>query len=87
MEPESPSPYLQVPANCPFPEPTLSGPQEPPQVQGDQNSLCTWRLYCNHQVYKDFLIILYKRLNTKISDLFVTKPVRTRTSQLATPLL
>ena len=29
MEPESSSPYSQVPANCPYPEPTPSSPQNP----------------------------------------------------------
>ena len=28
-------------------------------VQGDQKSLCTWRLYCNDQVHRDFLITLH----------------------------
>ena len=30
MEPESPSPYPQVPATCPYPEPTPSSPHDPP---------------------------------------------------------
>ena len=29
-EPESPSPYPQVPATCPYPEPTPSNPHDPP---------------------------------------------------------
>jgi hypothetical protein len=29
MEPESPSPYPQVTANCPYPEPTPSSPHDP----------------------------------------------------------
>ena len=32
MEPESPSPYPQVPATCPYPEPTPSGPHDPLQI-------------------------------------------------------
>jgi len=28
MEPESPSPYPQVPATCPYPEPTPSSPHD-----------------------------------------------------------
>jgi hypothetical protein len=31
MEPESPSPYTQVPATCPYPEPTPSSPHDPLQ--------------------------------------------------------
>jgi hypothetical protein len=30
MEPESPSPYPQVLATCPYPEPNPTSPQEPP---------------------------------------------------------
>jgi hypothetical protein len=30
MEPESPSPYPQVPATCPYPEPTPSSSHDPP---------------------------------------------------------
>jgi hypothetical protein len=30
MEPESPPPYPQVPATCPYPEPTPSSPHDPP---------------------------------------------------------
>jgi hypothetical protein len=33
MEPESPSPYPQVPATCPYPEPTPSSPHDPPPPQ------------------------------------------------------
>ena len=29
MEPESPSPYPQVPATCPYPEPTPSSAHDP----------------------------------------------------------
>ena len=29
MEPESPSPYTQVPATCPYIEPTPSSPHDP----------------------------------------------------------
>jgi len=32
MEPESPSPYPQVPATCPYPEPTPSSPHDPLQL-------------------------------------------------------
>jgi hypothetical protein len=32
MEPESPSPYPQVPATCPHPEPTSSSPHDPLQL-------------------------------------------------------
>jgi len=32
MEPESPSPYPQVPATCPYPEPTPSTPHDPLQL-------------------------------------------------------
>ena len=35
MEPESPSPYPQVPATCPYPEPTPSGPHDPLQLPED----------------------------------------------------
>jgi len=28
-------------------------------IQGDQKSLCTWRLQYNHQVHKDVLITFY----------------------------
>jgi hypothetical protein len=31
MEPESPSPYPQVAATCPYPEPTASSPHDPLQ--------------------------------------------------------
>jgi len=30
MEPESPSPFPQVPATCPYPEPTPSSPHDGP---------------------------------------------------------
>jgi hypothetical protein len=30
MEPESPAPYPQLPATCPYPEPNPSSPQDPP---------------------------------------------------------
>jgi len=32
MEPESPSPYPQVPATCPYREPTPSSPHDPLQL-------------------------------------------------------
>jgi hypothetical protein len=32
MEPESPSPYSQVPATRPYPEPTPSSPHDPLQL-------------------------------------------------------
>ena len=35
MEPESPSPYPQVPATCPYPEPTPSSPYDPLQLPED----------------------------------------------------
>jgi hypothetical protein len=35
MEPESPSPYSQVPANCPYPEPTPSNTHDPLQPPED----------------------------------------------------
>ena len=35
MEPESPSPYPQVPAICPYPEPTPSSPHDPLQLPED----------------------------------------------------
>ena len=35
MEPESPLPYPQVPATCPYPEPTLSSPHDPFQLPED----------------------------------------------------
>ena len=35
MEPESPSPYPQVPATCPYPEPTPSTPHDPLHLPED----------------------------------------------------
>ena len=35
MEPESPSLYPQVPATCPYPEPTPSSPHDPLQLSVD----------------------------------------------------
>ena len=35
MEPESPSPYPQVPATCPYPQPTPSSPHDPLQLPED----------------------------------------------------
>jgi hypothetical protein len=35
MERESPSPYSQVPATCPYPEPTPSNPHDPLQLPED----------------------------------------------------
>ena len=35
MEPESSSPYLQVPATRPYPEPTPSSPHDPLQLPED----------------------------------------------------
>jgi hypothetical protein len=35
MEPESPSPYPQLPAICPYPEPTPSSPHDPLQLPED----------------------------------------------------
>jgi len=35
MEPESPSPYPQVPATCPYSEPTPSSPHDPLQLPED----------------------------------------------------
>ena len=35
MEPESPSPYPQVLATCPYPEPTPSSPHDPLQLPED----------------------------------------------------
>jgi len=35
MEPESPSPYPQVPATCPYPEPTPSSPHDSLQLTED----------------------------------------------------
>ena len=34
MEPESSPPYSQVPAICPYPEPTLSSPNPLPLPEG-----------------------------------------------------
>ena len=31
----------------------------------NKKSLCTWRLYCNHQAHRDFLITLYISPNKK----------------------
>jgi hypothetical protein len=40
MEPESPSPYPQVPDTCPYPEPTPSSPHDPLQLpEGLPNGL------------------------------------------------
>ena len=36
MEPESPSPYPQVPATRPYPEPTPSNPHDPLQLPEDR---------------------------------------------------
>jgi hypothetical protein len=35
MEPESPSLYPQLPATCPYPEPTPSSPHDPLQLPED----------------------------------------------------
>ena len=35
MEPESPSPHPQVPATCPYPEPTPSSPHDPLHIPED----------------------------------------------------
>jgi len=35
MELESPSPYPQMPATCPYPEPTPSSPHDPLQLPED----------------------------------------------------
>ena len=35
VEPESPSPYTQMPANCPYPEPAPSSPHDPLQLPED----------------------------------------------------
>ena len=35
MEPESPSPYPQVPATCPYPESIPSSPHDPLQLPED----------------------------------------------------
>ena len=35
MEPKSPSPYPQVPATCPYPEPTPSSVHDPLQLPED----------------------------------------------------
>ena len=35
VEPKSPSPYPQVPATCPYPEPTPSSPHDPLQLSED----------------------------------------------------
>jgi hypothetical protein len=37
MEPEGSLPYSQVPATCPYPEPTLSSPHHPLQLSEDQS--------------------------------------------------
>ena len=37
MEPESPSPYPQVPATCPYPKPTPSSPHDPLHLPEDQS--------------------------------------------------
>ena len=42
MEPESPSPYPQVPATYPYPEPTPSSPYEPLQLR---IITCTWIIF------------------------------------------
>ena len=39
MEPESPLPYLQVPATCPYPEQTPSGPHDPLQLPEEKHSI------------------------------------------------
>jgi len=38
MEAESPSPYPQVPATCPYPEATPSSPYDPLQIPEDPSS-------------------------------------------------
>jgi hypothetical protein len=42
MEPKSPSMYLQVPATCPYPEPTPSNPHDPLKLP----EYITVRYYC-----------------------------------------
>ena len=39
MGPESPSPYPQVPATCPYPEPTPSSPPDPLQLPAPSTNL------------------------------------------------
>jgi hypothetical protein len=52
MEPESPSPYPQVPATCPYPEPTPSSPHDPLQLpdlaclHGEEKECLTLSFIC-----------------------------------------
>jgi hypothetical protein len=48
MEPESPSPYPQVPATCPYPEPTPSSLHDPLQLQYEIITLSNCDELCEH---------------------------------------
>ena len=58
MEPESPSPYPQLPATCPYPEPTPSNPHDPLQFPEDRIIDIN-----NIQLNTTQLMILFRRIS------------------------
>ena len=54
MEPESPSPYPQVPATCPYPEPTPSSPHDPLQLPEDSSCDTNLLILVNNQLDAKF---------------------------------
>ena len=45
MEPESPSPYPQVPATCPPPQPNPSSPHDPLQIPEEAPNIPSTQQY------------------------------------------
>jgi hypothetical protein len=68
MELEGSLPYSQVPATCPYPEPTLSSPHAPLQPPEDPSSSRLY-FYKNFNIYLMFCwpcIIVYQYSETNV---------------------
>src|SRR5215475_12774978 len=82
MEPESPSPYPQVPATCPYPEPTPSSPHDPLQLL----EAPSYTKFCYSREIS-YLITKFnsKRLNVK-TQLYIYQTMVTANNDMFRPL-
>ena len=83
MEPESSSPYSQVPATRPYPEPTPSSPHDPLQLPEDHFTLpylykiSAQRIFlCINDPYQKPEKNIYTKENSKIGFQYCRRRVR-----------
>jgi len=70
MEPESPSPYPQVPATCPYPEPTTSSPNYPHTCTNKKN---TYNFYLVIEVPDHVYVSYAYRLYFADKDIYMIR--------------